>query len=561
MWKTLRELPLTILGVVSDGLERTFSKLFSPFGGSEDESDEDGRSRKSGRRSLWLLPILAIYWLFRGALWAITFPVRAWFLPRPQRACFLRGLPAFLTVLLVIAGAVAYRYYYDSFLQRYTSKTIALLSAAENAPDPKSTFYAKRIVSDSSKPRREYTYIYGVAAARANLSDVASATMEKIAPDDEVGFAQAHQYRAGELAATLKDHPKEEVLDKIQWHLEKAGKIDEERSFAIWAQLYQARGEWDQAAKVLEQAGNFQPGYLMLLADLKEKQHDSIGAKRALERAREGFLDQLEEKPDDKFARIQCVITLKKLDRINEAEKLLLAGLQLHRDADMQRALAEFYVLQFDATSEQTPFIERFSWLARALTIDINFPSIYARLAVLFQPQRTTDETEQLKKNFQQILVSGANPAVAHFALGFLAAQSPETQRDAAWHLTQAQNLQPPVALAYSNLAKSLAESTQPRFAEAELFARQSISGTVQEARLYLTLGKVLESQAKWSEVIEALVTAVEKFPESAPLHQALAQAYEATGDTTKATSLREIADRLENNAKSAKNRASPSQK
>lgn len=558
MWKTLRELPLTILRVVSDGLERSFSKLFSPFGGNEVEADEEGRNRKSGRRNLLLLPVLAVYWLFRGALWAITFPVQAWFLPRPQRACFLRGLPAFLTVLLVIAGAVAYRYYYDSFLQRYTSRTIALLSAGENNPNPKSTFYAKRIVSNSSKPRRDYAYIYGVAAARANRADVASATMEKIAPDDEVGFAQAHQYRAGELASMLKDNPQEQALDKLQWHLEKAGKIDEERSLAIWAQLYQARGEWDQAAKVLEQAGNFQPGYLMLLADLKEKQHDSIGAKRALERARESFLEQLEKKPDDKLARIQCVIALKKLNQINEAEKLLLAGLQLHRDADMQRALADFYVLQFDATSEQTPFIERFSWLARALTIDINFPLTYARLALLFQPQRSADESEELKTTFEQILVTGANPSVAHFALGFLAAQTPETQRDAIWHLTQAQNLQPPVALAYSNLAKSLAECTPPRFAEAELFARQSISGTVQEAPMYLTLGKVLASQAKWSEVLEALVTAVEKFPESAPLHQALAQAYEATGDTTQATAIREIADRLENNAKPSKNAVSP---
>jgi predicted Zn-dependent protease len=227
----------------------------------------------------------------------------------------------------------------------------------------------------------------------------------------------------------------------------------------------------------------------------------------------------------------------------------------------MQRALAEFYVLQFDATSEQTPFIERFSWLARALTIDINFPLTYARLAILFQPKRTPDEVEQLKTTFQQILVSGANPAVAHFALGFLASQSPETQRDAVWHLTQAQNLQPPVAFAYSNVARTLAESTPARFAEAELFARQAISGTVQEAPLYLTLGKVLGSQAKWTEAIEVLATAIEKFPDSAPLHQSLAQAYEAVGETTKAASLREIADQIQNSAKPEKNIVPPPEK
>jgi uncharacterized protein HemY len=116
--------------------------------------------------------------------------------------------------------------------------------------------------------------------------------------------------------------------------------------------------------------------------------------------------------------------------------------------------------------------------------------------------------------------------------------------------LAQARTLQPPIAIGYNNFAKILSLADPPRLDEAELLARQAIDGPVQEASFYVTLGQILASQSKWSEAIEVLSTATQKFPDSAPLHQSLARVYEAAGDIAKAATIREIADRIENSKK-----------
>jgi tetratricopeptide (TPR) repeat protein len=548
MWKALRQLPMTILHAVSDGMERLIARGFSAFR-ADDEGDDAAGSvqRRSSRTRLWQLPIRLIYWGFRGMILALAFPIRVWFLPAAQRACFLRGLPALAVAGLTVLGIAVALYRYESTVQRYTSKTIASFSSPDSI---QATLYANRIVSGSKNPRRENVYLYGLAHARLQNLDIANAAMAGIAPDGKIGFAPAHQFRAIDLAQQLQRNPGEEILDQLQWHLENAGARDEERNLVMWAQLHQARGNLDKAAQVLEQAGSLHPVHFIAMANIEEKQNDTAASKKALERARDGFLNLLNQKPEDKLSRLQLAVVLSKLKRLEEAEKVLLAGLQLHRDPDMQRATADFYILQFDDDSRELTFLEKLSWLSRAMNIDLHYREIYIRLEKLFDPQLPDEEKGQLKRTLEQILVSGPNPAGAHFALGLLAALTPDTRSNAVWHLAQARTLQPPIAIGYNNFAKILSLADPPRLDEAELLARQAIDGPVQEASFYVTLGQILASQSKWSEAIEVLSTATQKFPDSAPLHQSLASVYEAAGDIAKAATIREIADRIENSKK-----------
>jgi tetratricopeptide (TPR) repeat protein len=551
MWKALRELPLTILHLVSEGLERLVAKTLSPF--RNDEEEESDGKRRSWTKRVLLLPMAGLYWLFRGALWAISLPVRGFFFPARQRACYLRGLPASILAVLLLVGAITHLYYREAFVQRYISKVTDTFSAKAEG---KSVLFAKRLVSYARKPRRENLYLYGVAYARADQMEVAQEAMALIAPDDKIGFAPAHLFRATELVLQLQgsqqqpSEPNEEMLDQLEWHLEQSGGRDEERRWALWARLHQARGELNEAAEALEKAGAFQPSYLLSLADMEEKRNKTAAANRALERARDGFIELLRKRPEDKLARLQFVVVLTKLKQLPDAEKILLAGLQLHRDPQMQRATAEFYTLQFDDCPRETSFVDRFSYLARAMTIDLNYREIYVRLARLFSPDLPKEEVASLKSIFEQLLVSGPNPAAAHFAIGFLDALSLESRPSAAWHLAQAQTLQPAVAIAYINLAKVLVSPDSGRLEEAELFARQSIAGEIQQPVLYATVGQVFNAKSDWKSTIEILEKAAETYPDSGPLHTVLAEAYLGNGDEERAAMHRQLASELDAKSK-----------
>ncbi|MCU0709803.1 MAG: tetratricopeptide repeat protein [Pirellula sp.] len=530
MWKSIREFPLTLLRGFSDGLERALSAIASPLQGRSDEDDD--RPQRPWWSWLWLFPFLLIYWLFWGGLAAITFPVRALFLPKSSRNCYLRGLPAFGLMLIVVGLIATHLYFSDRLVDRYRSRVATSLSQNETS---QGVLYARRLVSQWSDAKRENVYFYGMAHAQANDMEVASVSMARIAPDDEPGFAPAHFFRAFELIQQLESHEDDSQWKTLRWHLEQSGSREDERLLVMWARFYQAQAEWDQAADALKEAGRMNPVHFLALAGLEEQRANTTGANKALDQAREGFEDVLAKDPTNKLQRLQLAMTYNKLKRFAEAERLLLAGTQLHRDPEMRRATAEFYLLRFDDAPADAPIAVRLSYLTSAMTLDLNYPDIYKRLASLFDPSLSDEQKSELRKSLEQLLVSGNSPSVAHFALGCLAGLSSETGSQASWHLSQAQALQPVIAVAYNNFAQVLMGLDPPRLDEAEIFASLATTGSVQAVALYVTLGKVLVAKQEWAEAIEVLVPVAAKYPDSKEIHSLLATAYEATGDLEKA--------------------------
>lgn len=521
MWRLLSELPSHIvhgIAVCTDWLSSCWVLLT--------ELEDDETSEHTWRQWFLLLPVRLIQFLFVAAIWLLTSPVRGWFISLENRANYLKGLPALISVCFLAAILVGNSLFHERFIRRYSSKAVKSLSEKGSIDG---LLHAKRLIATSAKPSRENLYVYGLANANLQEAEIANEVMSEIAPDNAIGYPPAHQFRAIALMKESELKTREETLDLLQWHLEQAGFRNQEQRLLMWAKLHQAKNDDSSAAEDLEQAGKLNPIHFFALSELELNRNKPMASKRALEKAADAFAKQVEQRPNDKVSRIGFASALAKLQRFPEAEKVLLAGFEFHQDQDMRSALSELYVRRFDSLLEGATFVEKLSTLMQAMTQDLNQRGIYVRLLQLFDDKLDLRKRMELQADMERQLVSGFNPTAAHFAIGFLGIADTESQSSdlstATWHLAQAQALQPAMALAYGNLADALANAKPPRLREAELLARQSTSGPIQEPSFYAVLGRILNQKGEPRKTIEILTEVADRFPESQAVQEVLADA------------------------------------
>jgi Flp pilus assembly protein TadD len=518
MWQFLFDLPFRVIHIIALAIDWVTGRWLALTG-----LDEETPPDRNWMRWLSLLPLRGVIWLFNTTLWLITVPVRGFFLSPANRRCYLRGLPAFFCFSCMVAIVVGHAYFRERFTRRYNAQAISSMGK-KNLVD--GILHAKRLVAVPPKNQeRETLYLYGIANANLERRDIAEAVMAAIAPDGRIGYPPAHQFRAIDLIKDYESSPSQEKLDSLQWHLENSSFRDQEQRLLLWAKLYQARNNDTKTAETLQQAAKLNPLHYFALSELELNRENTIASKQALESAVEVFAKRIEERPADKTSRIRLASAFAKLKRFAEAEKTLIAGLEFHQDQDMRSALSELFVLQFDGMTEKANFVEKLSPLMQAMTLDLKSRDVYLRLEGLFSRNMEEPSRKELTAIFERLLVSGYNPTAAHFAIGFLAAINPEGSSTATWHLGQAQSLQPAIALAYSNLASVLARPETKRFDEAELFARQSVAGQIQEPALYVVLGKILIAKGDFGATIDILKPVASKFPELQALQETLSEA------------------------------------
>jgi tetratricopeptide (TPR) repeat protein len=524
MWQFLFELPFRILHLIALGFDWVSGKWRDLI--EEDDDAPPGRNRV---RWILVLFIRTIIWSFNATIWLITVPVRGLFLSPSNRVCYFKGLPAFFGLCSLVSILVGHAYFRDRFTRRYHAQAVSSIGEKDFADG---MLHAKRLVATlSTNQLRENLYLYGILNANLERKDVAEVVMATIAPDWEIGFPPAHQFRALELIQAHESNPSLEILESLQWHLRHSIFKDQEQRLLLWAQLYRARNDTAKIAETLEEAAQLNPLHYFALSELELKRENTVASRQALERAAEVFSKKVEERPADKVARIRLASAFAKLKRFDDAEKILISGPEFYRDQEIRRALAELFVLKFDAMTEKSNFLEKLSPLMQAVTLDLYSRDIYVRLEKLFSRDIDESQRKELQANFERLLVSGFNPAAAHFVIGFLASINPEDSSSATWHLAQAQSLQPAIALAYSNLASVLAQPNTGRFLEAELFARQAVAGQVQDPAIYAVLGEVLNAKGDFQATIDFLKPIALKFPDSQAVQERLTEAESALND------------------------------
>lgn len=528
MFHFLRDLPIVILRAISDGIEWLLIAIWKPF---QRESDDEVLP---WYKTVLLLPLLIPYWLFRLALIALAFPIRAFFLPSGRRRHYFRGIPAMLVTAGVTMGLVGYAFVHDRVIGRYINRARAELGRNDVE---KSIEYGRRLVAERSSLNTEGKFLYSVSLAQQGFSEGSSAVLEEIAPDDATGFMPAHQMRAMEFGRLLTSgaEPREELLPKMLWHLEQSGEARDERIHGLWATYYELSGEKSKAISRLEKAGKMNPAFFVKLSEIYRDDGDEAMEKRSLGEAAQGYSERLRENPLSKTMRVQFALTLARLKRWGDAETVLVNGVQLHRDKESLETLADFYLMRLkDETDSEAIGAEQLDLLLRALRVDVNHFRTYAFLAKLFDTSRSEGELSDLKELLEERLVDGENAALAHFGLGcwFLMQRSIDQGQ---WHLKQAMALDPIFVLACDNLAFAYTLSEPKRLDESLSLVKAAFEFAPDSSGTMEMLGTVQLERGELDSALEMLLRVVFEKNGSKGTHAKLARVYRERGDLANA--------------------------
>ena len=524
MFHFLRDLPILILRAVSDGIEWLLVAMWKPF---QRMSDDEVLP---WYKTVLLLPLLIPYWLFRLALGIMVFPIRAFFLPAERRKHYLRGIPAMLVGTGVTIGLVGYLFVHDRVLVRYINRVRSELVRNDIA---KSIEYGRRLVSEHSTLSTEGRFLYSVSLAQQGAEEGSIAVLEEIAPDNAIGFLPAHQMRAIEFGRLLTagNEPREELLQKMLWHLEQSGEARDERMQGLWATYFELIGEKAKAISRLEKAGKLNPAYFVKLSEIYREDGDVTMEKRSLAEAVQGYSERLQENPLSKKIRVQLAMALARLKRWGDAESVLVNGVQLHRDKETLEALADFYLMRLkEETDSDGSRVEQLNLLLSALRVDVNHFRTYAYLAKLFDASRSEEELVELKDLLEEQLVDGGNAALAHFGLGcwFLMQQSKDQGH---WHLKQAMALDPIFVLACNNLALAYMLSEPNRLDESLSLVRAAVEVVPESNGTMEMLGTVLLARGELDGALEVLLRVVSEKDDNKGAHAKLARVYRERGE------------------------------
>lgn len=524
MWHFLRELPITLLRAISDLLEWLLVAVWAPFVRSEDEP------KRTLGKSLLILPILLPYWVFRLGLAVVAFPFSVLFSPPMQRNCFLRGIPALLGGLAFLTGIGLHRYFHERIIMRYISRVQSGFTKNEFR---NSYNYGKRMVKDSWNDREERTFLYALVVAQIEGAATSSAIMEPLAPNDAEGLTEAHRARAFEYAELVRSGSDDsESLEVMRWHLEHSGDTDSDQMQNLWFVYHRAAGDLDGAEANLQEASKFNPTYYLPLSEFLRERGKDAAADKALMEASKAFVTRLNENPLSKPTRLQLVLALNKLKRSEDAERVLIAGVQLHRDMEMQTALSDFYLLLMEeARKGGEPLARQLVRMIQAMRADNNSIRVLNTCVEFLDGKRDTEERNAIREALETMMVDGSNVGMAHFLLGALEVLGASTE-DGWWHLRQAISIDKGFGLLCNNMSVALGLQSNPDWALAKKFGELAVLADSSNAVYFETLGHARLRHGEIDEAIRMLQRSLELSTERKLAHRYLAEALEQAGRT-----------------------------
>jgi tetratricopeptide (TPR) repeat protein len=512
MWHFLRELPITILRAISDLLEWLMVASWTPL-----VQENEGEDR-SLAKTLLLLPILVPYWIFRFGIACLTFVFAAFFFPAGRRNCYLRGLPAVLIGLMIALGLALHAFYGDRILMRYVSRVQGAFRG-ENYEEGRK--YGVRMIEDSRQDRDERTFLFALLIGLRGEKEASNSILDQLAPDDREGLADAHRARAFEIARDINTQSLDpEAIEALRWHLSHSGETNTEQMHHLWSIYYRADGQLDLAEASLREASQLNPVFSVAYSDFLMELGKKDLAERALNDAVRTFAGKLNENPLSKPIRLQLVVALNRLKRSEDAERVLVAGTQLHRDGEMRLALSDFYLmLQEQEEAEEKPLVNRLTRLIQSLRADPNSQRAYNAWIDFFASESNRSKSQELESALEGMLVDGTNVGMVHFMLGVkgLLANPGELNRvrrasadgkktgddesdptEAIWHIKQAIALDSGFALICNNYAQSLLIRDPAILDAAILLAEIAVSSSPNMAPYLETLGDALTAQGNW---------------------------------------------------------------
>ena len=193
------------------------------------------------------------------------------------------------------------------------------------------------------------------------------------------------------------------------------------------------------------------------------------------------------------------------------------------------QALARVYIAWADSIQPSDPQAaeKKLQLLERALKTNPREMMVFDRVMRLLRDQE--NQAEQAREMLTRMLAAGQASALVHLLLGTDAGQRGDA-KEAVWHLQQAHELEPGMAVAANNLAWHLAHSDPPQLEQALTLIDHLATQWPDVAHFRDTRGQILAKLGKWEEAITDLQAALPAMRDNPDIHRTLSEAYQQLG-------------------------------
>ena len=479
-----------------------------------------------------------------------------------------KGLPALICVGAGVAALAAVRRPYHSALA--TRYEVAANRAHDESNEAAEDLCRRRLlVLQPTDPRTRYEY--AAALARQDEHGRATRIMQSLAPSDRSGYAPAHFWLAEQIMNSktpLSPAEFQQLEQRLELSLVSRDAVSAARLPLVDVAIRSRR--WEVAAKYLEELVARRPDLLMTLASVYRQQGNESRSATNSDRAAAYYSGLVRQNLQDDANRLRWAEALVFQRKLREAIEVLQAADSAETDPQYGAAIAQVFLMRMTgagtaplldglnapadallAANRPVSALElasRIELLERALHYAPHHPAVLAAIAQLSTQE--TPDGEQARSWLKDALARGDAPATVHLILGTAAATKGDLPQ-ATFHLEQAHQRDPKLAVAANNLAYVLARSDPPQPEHALQLVDAALQILPQHPEFRETRGQILLMLGHPKEAILDLERVLKSLPGRSEVHAGLAAAYQSLGD-------QDLADRHQRMAEELKNKPPP---
>lgn len=320
-----------------------------------------------------------------------------------RRYPYLLSIPAILALTIYAGILIRSVWIQDSLLGRYRGLA---QSAIANAEYELAQTYYERVIQLGRT--RDPDDDLNLALAKFRTGDIAGgqSLLDRLAPDDGIGYSKAHRLKAIQVVAALtkgkrggggldpSNGTEPSMVNQSQWelvrlHLTRSG-LDQPVELAdLWTAYYLAAGQPGEAIARQMDASQLEPSRWLATAQLCANLRDERQWKIASERAEAHLAAKITKNPFDHLTRIDLARVYVDNQRLAEADALVLEGLRLAgADASPQvlalrRAASELMLMKIDAVEDGSDgdLAKKLLLVAKAIELDADNLRAYEKNA------------------------------------------------------------------------------------------------------------------------------------------------------------------------------------
>ncbi|TWU55201.1 tetratricopeptide repeat protein [Rubripirellula reticaptiva] len=473
--------------------------------------------------------------------------------------------PAILAILVVAGLIVRAMTTSDDIAVEYR---LAARQAVADKDLEKAKFYYSRLVGAGDRGSEQDQMNWVSILDASGDTQAAREMLDRLAPDDSVGFASAHRQKAIMYGAAIaKNGTNKDLVEKLQFHLRHGARDATPENDILWANYHLAVEQVDEAVKRFESAAGRKPELWFDISNLYRRLGREEDAARASTRAEAYAVNAIGSDPMDSAQRVRLLAILASQKKFEQVDAILNEGLRLTGDDPALRAIASNLVLMRmeqipgdDPSSENSADRQRMAMLSEAAKLNPSNPNVYKVLNAFYARSDSADLRAKFREQLETWIAEGHTVPLAHFSLGNLLWQESDSQ-GAIFHLEAALKADPSMAIVANNLAWVLCQSDDPDFERSESLIQMAIETAPDNASFGDTMAMVLFKQKKYAEALPYFEKVLPKATgqKKVQLHENLAEVYDALGQPKMAEKHRKESGRKAE-AETAENEAKPTE-